>query len=153
MEWKRRVATTPEADEEARPAPRVFVPVGASFAFDPGADGLAGMYASRVLERGVDPRALCAEVRADRRGTPEHGAVMRALLTQPRVVRFGRGTAAHLQATAHPAIRVVPRAVISSRHATAEILASGRDPRVNWPRRLAAAGVGLLLLLPLTALI
>jgi hypothetical protein len=153
MEWKRRVATTPEADEAARPAPRVVVPVGASFAFDPGADGLAGMYASRVLERGIDPRALCAEVRADRRGTPEHGAVMRALLSQPRAVRFGRGTAAHLQATAPPAIRVVPRAVTRSRPATAEVLASGRDSRVSWPRRLAAAGLAMLLLLPLTAII
>ena len=32
--------------------------VGASYAFDPGADGMAGIYAARVLERGIDPRAF-----------------------------------------------------------------------------------------------
>ena len=139
------------AEGGARPAP-VVVPVGASFAFDPGADGLAGIYAARVLDRGVDPRALCAEVRADRRGIPEHGAVARALLSQPRPVRFGRGTAAHLQVTAHPATRVVPRAVSRSRRVTVSIFAAGRQSRAPWSRRLAAAGLALLLLLlPLTA--
>jgi hypothetical protein len=152
MEWGRRVATATAGETEARRA-QFTVPVGASFAFDPGADGLAGIYATRLLERGVDPRALSAEVRADRRGIPDRGVVARALLSQPRGMRFGRGTAAHLQATAHPATRIVPRAVSRSRRATTTIFAAGRQSRANWPRRLAAAGLSLLLLLPLSAFI
>src|SRR5215213_9843582 len=71
--------------------------VGASYAFDPGVDGLASIYAARVLERGVDPRALCAEIRADRLGLIDRGSQRRALMTRTRTSRFGRGTAAHLQ--------------------------------------------------------
>lgn len=145
------MATETTAVADARPAQRA-APVGASFAFDPGADGLAGIYATRLLDRGVDPRALSAEVRADRRGIPDHGVVARALLSQPRAVRFGRGTAVHLHATAHPATRIVPRAVSRSRRATLSIFQTGRRSRVGWPRRLAAAGLTLLLLLPLTAI-
>src|SRR5215211_6771430 len=71
--------------------------VGASYAFDPGVDGLASIYAARVLERGVDTRALCAEIRADRLGLVDRGSQRRALMARTRTSRFGRGTAAHLQ--------------------------------------------------------
>src|SRR3954454_22010350 len=81
-------------------APRQSVlttPVGASYAFDPGVDGLASIYAARVLERGIDPRALCAEIRADRLGLVDRGPQRRALLARTRASSFGRGTAAHLR--------------------------------------------------------
>lgn len=148
MEWGRRAATTTAAGG-AHPA-QLAVPVGASFAFDPGADGIAGIYATRVLERGIDPRALCAEVRADRRGIPEHGAVARALLSQPRVMRFGRGTAVHLQVTSNASSR---GELPSARQARSSIVATGRPTRPNWPRRVVAAGTVLLLLLPLTVVL
>src|SRR3954462_2794888 len=70
--------------------------VGASYAFDPGIDGLASIYAARVLDRGIDPRALCAEIRADRLGLVDRGPQRRAMLERTRTTRFGRGTAAHL---------------------------------------------------------
>ncbi|MDQ2651962.1 MAG: hypothetical protein M3Z20_02860, partial [Chloroflexota bacterium] len=66
--------------------------VGASYAWDPGKDGLASIYANRIVERGGDPRAITAQVRADRMGVTERGAVSRALMERPRTVRFGRGT-------------------------------------------------------------
>jgi hypothetical protein len=120
--------------------------VGASYAFDPSADGLPGIYAARVLERGVDPRALCAEIRADRLGVPERGAANRALIERTRMARFGRGTARHLQeagqSRARPAAVRVGRA---GRHA----IPAARQTQVRWPRRLMAACLGVLPLLPL----
>src|SRR5687768_17693730 len=77
--------------------PVLTTAVGASYAFDPGVDGLASIYAARVLERGIDPRALCAEIRADRLGVVDRGSLRRALLARTRTSRFGRGTAAHLR--------------------------------------------------------
>src|SRR3954471_14103754 len=76
--------------------------VGASYAFDPGVDGLASIYAARVLERGVDPRILCAEIRADRLGLVDRGPQRRALMARTRISRFGRGTAAHLRSQSSP---------------------------------------------------
>ena len=76
--------------------------VGASYAFDPGVDGLASIYAARVLERGIDPRVLCAEIRADRLGLVDRGPQRRALMARTRTSRFGRGTAAHLRSQASP---------------------------------------------------
>src|SRR5215216_4779279 len=77
--------------------PVLTTAVGASYAFDPGVDGLASIYAARVLERGIDPRALCAEIRADRLGLVDRGPQRRALMARTRTSRFGRGTAAHLR--------------------------------------------------------
>jgi LysM repeat protein/uncharacterized protein YvpB len=132
--------------------PQAATAVGASYSFDPGADGLAGIYATRLLERGVDPRALCAEVRADRLGVSERGATIRTLMERPRVSRFGRGTAKHLQAQAaevsHPTRpAAVPARLPASR--MADFGRTARQPAMRWPRRLAAAGLALLLLLPL----
>src|SRR5215212_2708536 len=76
--------------------------VGASYAFDPGVDGLASIYAARVLERGTDPRMLCAEIRADRLGVVDRDPQRRALMARTRASRFGRGTAAHLRSQSSP---------------------------------------------------
>src|SRR5688500_4131010 len=90
---------TPDA---APRQPVLTTAVGASYAFDPGVDGLASIYAARVLDRGIDPRALCAEIRADRLGLVDRGPQRRALLARTRISRFGRGTAAHLSSPAFP---------------------------------------------------
>lgn len=123
--------------------------VGASYVFDPGREGLAGIYATRILDRGGDPRAVCAEVRADRLGLPERGAISRALMERERTSRFGRGTAAHLHAvTARP--RQAPAPPVVKTRLTPERSTGMATPR--WSRRLAAAGLALLLLLPLGVL-
>src|SRR5215203_3722264 len=90
-------------DSGAVPGPRqpaLTTAVGASYAFDPGIDGLASIYAARVLERGIDPRALCAEIRADRLGLVDRGPQRRALMARTRPSRFGRRTAVHLRSQA-----------------------------------------------------
>src|ERR671912_2604695 len=89
-------STVSSADAAPR-LPVLTTLVGASYAFDPGVDGLASIYAARVLERGIDPRTLCAEIRADRLGLVDRGPQRRALLARTRTSRFGRGTAAHLR--------------------------------------------------------
>src|ERR671912_1914818 len=89
-------STVSSADAAPR-QPVLTTAVGASYAFDPGVDGLASIYAARVLERGIDPRVLCAEIRADRLGLVDRGPQRRALLARTRTSRFGRGTAAHLR--------------------------------------------------------
>src|SRR5918998_314438 len=88
MEWSLRVS-----GEHARTASHSTVS---------SADGLASIYAARVLERGVDPRALCAEIRADRLGFVDRGPQRRALMARTRTSRFGRGTAAHLRSQTIP---------------------------------------------------
>ena len=118
--------------------------VGASFPFDPGRDGLASIYATRLLDRGVDPRALCAEVRADRQGTPERGALSRALMQRNRAVRFGRGTAPHLtavNASLDRAEREPTPVKQPRRRPTLSLFPSDR----RLARRLATAGLALLL--------
>lgn len=127
----------------------VMTAVGASYAFDPRADGIAGIYANRVLERGIDPRALCAEIRAEREGAPDRGAARRAMLSRPRVSRFGRGTATHLTATAARATSV---AAAPSRPPKRGPARAERRPEFRLSRRLAAAGIALLLLLPLSVI-
>src|SRR5215207_5696800 len=88
--------------DAAPPQSVLTTAVGASYAFDPGVDGLASIYAARVLERGIDPRALCAEIRADRLGLTDRGPQRRAMLARNRTSRFGRGTAAHLRLHGSP---------------------------------------------------
>lgn len=119
--------------------------VGASFAWDPGKDGLASIYANRIVERGGDPRAITAQVRAERLGITERGAVSRALMERPRTVRFGRGTAAHLQAlAAHPAPAPAPTPAASRR--SWNPLRALLQPQARWSRRLATAGLSAMLL-------
>ena len=127
------------------------VPVGASYGFDPGADGIAGIYAARVLDRGADPRALCAEVRADRGGGADREPRRRALLARSRTSRFGRGTSRHLRRaeTAMPVPKSTgaPSPVPHARR-TAKVARIGIEP-ARRPRQLAIAGLLALLLFPL----
>lgn len=120
--------------------------VGASCVWDPGKDGLASIYANRIVERGGDPRAITAQVRADRMGVSERGAVNRALIERPRTVRFGRGTAAHLQALADQPLSPVPAAAPVSLRRSWNPLRTLMQPQVRWSRRLATASLGAMLI-------
>jgi LysM repeat protein/uncharacterized protein YvpB len=141
------------------PAPRLPVlttAVGASYAFDPGVDGLASIYAARVLERGIDPRALCAEIRADRLGVVDRGPQRRALLARTRTSRFGRGTAAHLRSQVSSV--QLPRSsepALEKRQVRAARPLARQRPGIhnNWSRKLAAAGLAVLLLLPVGVIV
>jgi hypothetical protein len=144
-------ATVSSGDAASR-QPVLTTAVGASYAFDPGVDGLASIYAARVLERGIDPRALCAEIRADRLGLVDRGPQRRAMLGRTRTTRFGRGTATHLRLRAfanEPAQTTLPT---SDKR-------PDRAARPRWglqlsvPRKLAAAGVAALLFLPLGVIV
>lgn len=123
----------------------IHAPVGASYTFDPDADGLGSIYALRVLERGVDPRTLCAEARASRSVSPEWIHVPTRSAGLAPAAQFGRGTRGH---------RSLPTAAPISRSGNRTAIVSfGRQPAAGqnrWPRRLAAAGLLLLLLLPLS---
>ena len=130
--------------------------VGASYAFDPGVDGLASIYAARVLERGIDPRALCAEIRADRLGLVDRGPQRRALLARTRTSRFGRGTAAHLRSQGsanQPAAAEQGDAAEASRPRGAAAHETRSGFHISWSRKLAAAGLAALLLLPLGVIV
>lgn len=126
------------------------------------ADGLAGLYTLRVLERGADPRELAAECRAAGWGGGERpgltGRTRRSRATAaPAIASFGRGTVAHKAATRSaslpaPAFRAVRpedgRFGRSSRFGGAfEALA----PRPA--RRFVAAGLAALVALPLAAML
>ena len=144
----------------ARPdaAPRqpvLTTAVGASYAFDPGVDGLASIYAARVLERGIDPRILCAEIRADRLGLVDRGPQRRALLARTRTSRFGRGTAAHLRSQVS-SVQQPRSSEPKPREATRPHGAQSPDRagfQISWSRKLAAAGLAALLLLPLGVIV
>ena len=126
--------------------------VGASYAFDPGVDGLASIYAARVLERGIDPRTLCAEIRADRLGLVDRGPQRRALLARTRTSRFGRGTAAHFRLQGASSQPPQPRkASLPDRPNRAARQPTTQRPRIqiSWSRKLAAAGLAALLFLPI----
>jgi uncharacterized protein YvpB/LysM repeat protein len=140
------------ASESESRQPALTTAVGASYAFDPGADGLASIYAARVLERGVDPRVLCADLRADGLGHTERATRRRALMSRTRTTRFGRGTAAHLQSQAsvdRPS-SMNPSAP-NQRASRIGSLTSlpRRQFQGSWSRKLAAAGLIVLLILPL----
>jgi hypothetical protein len=123
--------------------------VGASYAFEPGVDGLASIYAARVLDRGIDPRVLCAEIRADRLGLLDRGPQRRAMLERSRTTRFGRGTAAHLRLPAFA--NEPPLANGTATEIRADRAARARPAfQLSISRKLAAAaGIAALVLLPL----
>jgi LysM repeat protein/uncharacterized protein YvpB len=127
--------------------------VGASYAFDPGVDGLASIYAARVLERGIDPRALCADIRADRQGLVDRGSQRRALMARTRTSRFGRGTSAHLRLQVSESEQ--SRATVTPPEKRTDRAAGPRPGfQFNVSRKLAAAaGVAALLLLPLGVIV
>jgi len=130
--------------------------VGASYAFDPGVDGLASIYAARVLDRGTDPRALCAEIRADSLGLADRGPQRRALLARNRTSRFGRGTAAHLRLHGSPNQPPRPTGVTPQKPSdrAAQPLTRQRSGfHIGWSRKLAAAGLAALLLLPVGVIV
>jgi uncharacterized protein YvpB/LysM repeat protein len=116
--------------------------VGASYTFDPAADGVAGIYALRVLERGGDPRALSAEFR-HHRGADAPPAPFRA--APP--LRFGRGTSAH-----RPHARGDRPPAESLPMGTVRFGRQAVIPERRWGRRLATVGLILLLLLPLSVI-
>jgi LysM repeat protein len=136
--------------------PVLTTAVGASYAFDPGVDGLASIYAARVLERGIDPRVLCAEIRADRLGLVDRGPQRRALMARTRTSRFGRGTAAHLRSQASP-IQLSAESKSSPERRPDRVAHQISRPRhgfqISWSRKLAAAGLAALLLLPIGVIV
>jgi hypothetical protein len=136
--------------------PVLTTAVGASYAFDPGVDGLASIYAARVLERGIDPRVLCAEIRADRLGLVDRGPQRRALMARTRTSRFGRGTSAHLRSQASP-IQLSLESKSSPERLPDRVAHQISRPRhgfqINWSRKLAAAGLAALLLLPIGVIV
>src|ERR671913_1107166 len=139
------------ATEAESRQPAKAIAVGASYSFDPGADGMASIYAARVLERGIDPRALCADIRADRLGLIDRGAQRRALLARTRTSRFGRGTAEHLRLQASPnQPSRASEATLEKRPDRAARQFTRPRPgfQMTWSRKLAAAGLAALLLLP-----
>ena len=126
--------------------------VGASYAFDPGVDGLASIYAARVLERGIDPRALCAEIRADRLGLVDRGPQRRALMARTRTSRFGRGTAAHLRS--QDLQNETPRPIAAPSEKQPDRTTRSRPGfQFSLSRKLAAVGIAALLLLPLGVIV
>jgi hypothetical protein len=147
-----RVSPPANAPEPESRAVAHSTPIGASYGFDPGADGLASIYASRIVDRGGDPRALCADVRADRLGTSDRARTRRALLARSRTARFGRGTASHLFTTGDRSL--VPAKATPTRRTKAS--PTPGTPR-QWfgrvPRRLAVAGMAALILLPVGAIL
>jgi LysM repeat protein len=144
-------STSNSADATSR-QPVVATAVGASYAFDPGVDGLASIYAARVLERGIDPRALCAEIRADRLGLVDRGPQRRALMARTRPPRFGRGTAAHLQSQALE--NELSRSTVTTSDERRDRATRSRPGfRFGMSRKLAAAGIAALLLLPLGVIV
>jgi LysM repeat protein len=150
-------STVRSADASSR-QPVLTTAVGASYAFDPGVDGLASIYAARVLERGIDPRALCAEIRADRLGLVDREPHRRALLTRTRTSRFGRGTAAHLRSHVQaPVNQPTPASVTTFEkqpdRAANQTIRPRQGFQINWSRKLAAAGLAVLLLLPLGVIV
>jgi LysM repeat protein len=145
--------STPDA---APRQPVLTTAVGASYAFDPGVDGLASIYAARVLERGIDPRALCAEIRADRLGLVDRGPQRRALLARTRTSRFGRGTAAHLRLQGSPNQPPRPSEAAPRKRpnrAARQFTRHRSGFHISWSRKLAAAGLAALLLLPVGVII
>jgi hypothetical protein len=138
------------------PQPVLTTAVGASYAFDPGVDGLASIYAARVLERGIDPRVLCAEIRADRLGLVDRGPQRRALLGRSRTSRFGRGTATHLRLQGASTQPARPNAASSQTRLDRAARQHTRQRPgfdLNLSRKLAAAGLAVLLLLPVGVIV
>jgi hypothetical protein len=150
------VGTQVSTDSVEPRQPLLTTAVGASYAFDPGVDGLASIYAARVLERGIDPRVLCAEIRADRLGLVDRGPQRRAMLARTRTSRFGRGTAAHLRLQASPNNpSPTSKSSLEKRpdRAARQIIRPRPGLHLSWSRKLAAAGLAALLLLPIGVIV
>lgn len=126
---------------EATPSRQI--PAGASYDFDPDSDGIAAIYAQRVIARGVDPRALCAEIRGHRQFGPGESPEFDARLVAARTTRFGRGTASPRQMVPTPVSSSPAIAMQPQRFGRTTATATG-----GLPRRLATAALIALLLIP-----
>ena len=102
------------------------------------ADGIVGIYAARVLDRGGDLRALTAEARHARFGAPDRLTAPAYVAVRPEPV--GRASDARRPAPR----RERPVAARTARQPTA-----ARRPH----RRLVAAAVAVLVMLPFAAFV
>ncbi len=114
---------------------------------DPARDGLVGIYALRILDRGIDPRMLVAEHRSIRYGQPDRNRRRLAPPERPlTIVEGGRGAAAPAPATvAQPQLpmnlRVRARRLALPSFSGMAALLAGRQPATSGsPRRLITAG-------------
>ncbi|MDQ3693508.1 MAG: hypothetical protein M3464_07755 [Chloroflexota bacterium] len=114
---------------------------------DPARDGLIGIYALRILDRGLDPRLLVAEHRSIRYGQPDRNRRRMAPPERPlAIIEVGRGaaapapaTVARLQVPMNQRVRA-RRLALPSLSGLATLFA-GRQPAPSGrPRRLVAAG-------------
>jgi hypothetical protein len=152
--------TSEAGSGEGRPSARTAAStavVGASYTFDPTADGMAGIYAVRVLDRGGDPRALYAEIRAERGVPTERSELRRARSAYARAISFGRGSASHRPGP--PSVSVAAPAKDRAKQFGRSRAAAHHKWRRKWlglprvSRRLAAAARGLSLLLPVVVFV
>lgn len=127
---------------------------------DPLRDGLVGIYALRILDRGVDPRTLVAEHRATRYGLS--GRPPRPLMVAEQtgtIAEVGRGAVARPgQASSEPvpaspsqaplATRTrVRRLALPSAAGLASLLFGQQPAPARTSRRLVTAGVAIATLL------
>ena len=102
------------------------------------ADGIVGIYAARVLDRGGDLRAIAAEARHARFGAPDR-------LTSPTCVAVRPEAVGRASDTRRPAPRREPS--VAARPARQPM--ASRRPH----RRLVAAAVAVLVMLPFAAFV
>jgi hypothetical protein len=130
---------------------------------DPARDGLVGLYALRILDRGIDPRVLVAEHRSIRYGVYERAARRLAADTEPPpVIAVGRSAVAH-EVVASPPMTAelsvsasvptkgqapvrVRRLSLPSAAGLASLLPGPALP-AGGPRRLVAAGLAAAVML------
>ena len=128
---------------------------------DPARDGLVGLYALRILDRGIDPRVLVAEHRSTRYGIHERTTRRLAADTEPpQVVAVGRDAAAHEDVASRSLTAGLPVSVPATRPAPARVrrlslpsaaglasLLPGPVLPAGGPRRLVAAGLAAAVML------
>lgn len=124
---------------------------------DPARDGLVGLYALRILDRGIDPRTLVAEHRSIRYGLHERTFWRLAADTDsPPIVAVGRGavtlgevetprlaTAPAMAAPSRPLAPVRVRRLSLPSTAGLASLMRGPIAPARTPRRLVAAGLAV----------
>lgn len=142
-----RVSTTLPADE--------------SSSISPARDGLVGLYALRILDRGIDPRTLVVEHRSIRYGLNERASWRQAADPDlPPVVTVGRSAvrpdtidspgrammAPVVVAGRSPAPARVRRLSLPSTAGLTYLLRGAATPALS-PRRLVAAGLAAAVML------
>ena len=118
-------------------------------------DGLVGVYAERVIERGVDPRLLAAECRASAPPRAAYGGAPKIAYhsqaaTTVMIRRVGRGTPTHRAASRAMQASARQRSASSRSTPLGEMLrglfGAPRPARPHRGRRLVTAGLTLALL-------